>query len=481
MSVNNQIFLCHASEDKERVRAFYERLKSEGFNPWLDEENLIPGQNWEDEIPRALKASKAVIIFLSNVSVHKRGFVQREFKLAYTALQEIPEGQIFVIPIKLDDCDVPNMFKSLQWTFIESDQEMNKVLESLRGQILPSEDVVKFELSINIPLNEFTEEIQQEIVKAMCESLSKGSIKVVGKRKGSTKLIIEVSPAEAECLKRAIDRGELSELGVVGGKICRTVTGGSVCSRWSICGYLAIFIAIVAVIPIILLSMNHPPVLSPSGDQSVDVNSQLIFPVAASDPDNDELYYSITGLKGAIISDANVIWTTENIPVGIYRATIEVTDGDKSDFESIEITVKDNGSLPITLTTKESYTAKFQVTPKNLMYSGGDCIQIELIDIDNNRVLGSSRTFDVSGMSSFEIELLISEDSNDVSKRIDEDSIELLFYVGKRKVGVTYYTRHILPKKDGEIEVIYSRLFTKRHYTVKYLGVTKVGKEDEDD
>ena len=227
--------------------------------------------------------------------------------------------------------------------------------------------------------------------------------------------------------------------------------------------------------------MNHPPVLSPSGDQSVDVNSQLIFPVAASDPDNDELYYSITGLKGAIISDANVIWTTENIPVGIYRATIEVTDGDKSDFESIEITVKDNGSLPITLTTKESYTAKFQVTPKNLMYSGGDCIQIELIDIDNNRVLGSSRTFDVSGMSSFEIELLISEDSNDVSKRIDEDSIELLFYVGKRKVGVTYYTRHILPKKDGEIEVIYSRLFTKRHYTVKYLGVTKVGKEDEDD
>jgi DNA-binding XRE family transcriptional regulator len=41
-----QIFLCHSSGDKNTVRALYQRLKREpGISPWLDEENLLPGQD----------------------------------------------------------------------------------------------------------------------------------------------------------------------------------------------------------------------------------------------------------------------------------------------------------------------------------------------------------------------------------------------------------------------------------------------------
>jgi hypothetical protein len=47
-----RIFLCHASEDKAQVREVYRRLAAiQGFEPWLDEENLLPGQIWENEIP----------------------------------------------------------------------------------------------------------------------------------------------------------------------------------------------------------------------------------------------------------------------------------------------------------------------------------------------------------------------------------------------------------------------------------------------
>ncbi len=60
-----QIFLCHASEDKPKVREVYHRLKDEGFEPWLDEEDLLPGQLWEQEIPKALKASDFILIFFS--------------------------------------------------------------------------------------------------------------------------------------------------------------------------------------------------------------------------------------------------------------------------------------------------------------------------------------------------------------------------------------------------------------------------------
>lgn len=47
-------FLCHAREDKPAVRALYQRLSRDGIEPWLDEEDLLPGMDWEQEIPSRL-------------------------------------------------------------------------------------------------------------------------------------------------------------------------------------------------------------------------------------------------------------------------------------------------------------------------------------------------------------------------------------------------------------------------------------------
>jgi hypothetical protein len=52
-----RIFLCHSSGDKPEVRNLYQRLSSDGFDPWLDEEKLLPGQKWKSEIPKAVKTS----------------------------------------------------------------------------------------------------------------------------------------------------------------------------------------------------------------------------------------------------------------------------------------------------------------------------------------------------------------------------------------------------------------------------------------
>lgn len=134
MTENRQVFLCHASEDKPRVRAVFERLRKEGFDPWLDDESLLPGQVWEREIPRALRGSAAVILFLSKISVQKRGYVQREFKLAFDALQEIPDGETFVIPLRLDECEIPSQFRHLHWSSLKKDG-LKKVVASLRRGI----------------------------------------------------------------------------------------------------------------------------------------------------------------------------------------------------------------------------------------------------------------------------------------------------------------------------------------------------------
>src|SRR5215467_9313823 len=131
-----RIFLCHASEDKAQVREVYHRLRAiDGFEPWLDEEDLLPGQEWAREIPRALQAADFILIFLSRVSVVKRGYVQREMKLALDAWQELPEGTIHTIPVRLDDCEVPELFRRYHWANLFEPTGFDRIVRAIRAEL----------------------------------------------------------------------------------------------------------------------------------------------------------------------------------------------------------------------------------------------------------------------------------------------------------------------------------------------------------
>ncbi|REJ48828.1 MAG: TIR domain-containing protein [Microcystis flos-aquae DF17] len=104
-----QIFLAHASEDKPAVLALHERLKQAGYKPWLDKKDLIPGQNWRSVIPKAIADSQLFIACLSQRSIAKQGFVQREFKMALNQYADRPPNSIYLIPLRLDECDIPDL------------------------------------------------------------------------------------------------------------------------------------------------------------------------------------------------------------------------------------------------------------------------------------------------------------------------------------------------------------------------------------
>ncbi|NEQ27996.1 MAG: toll/interleukin-1 receptor domain-containing protein [Microcoleus sp. SIO2G3] len=104
-----KIFLAHASEDKKLVREIYLKLVSSGFKLWLDEEDLVAGQNWRIEIPKAIRQSDIFIACLSQRFVQKQGYVQRELRLALDAYAEKPADTIYLIPLKLDDCEIPDL------------------------------------------------------------------------------------------------------------------------------------------------------------------------------------------------------------------------------------------------------------------------------------------------------------------------------------------------------------------------------------
>src|SRR5205823_4799409 len=110
-----RVFLCHASGDKAQVRALHERLVADGVDPWLDEKKLLPGQEWESEIAKAVRSSDVVLVCLSRSSITKSGFVQKEIRFALDAADEKPEGTIFIIPTRFETCDVPNRLQRWQW------------------------------------------------------------------------------------------------------------------------------------------------------------------------------------------------------------------------------------------------------------------------------------------------------------------------------------------------------------------------------
>jgi hypothetical protein len=119
-----RVFLCHASQDKPVVRELYHRLLAEGWiDPWLDEEQLLPGQDWDMEIEKAVEATDAVIVCLSENSIKKDGYIHKELRKTLNIADEKPDGTIFIIPLRLSDCQVPYRLKMWQRTDYFSEQK----------------------------------------------------------------------------------------------------------------------------------------------------------------------------------------------------------------------------------------------------------------------------------------------------------------------------------------------------------------------
>jgi len=131
-----RVFLCHSSNDKPTVRELYRQLSAEGWmDVWLDEEKLYPGQDWNLEIEKAVEAADAILVCLSNNSITKEGYVQRELRIVLDYADYKPEGTLYLIPIRLEACDPPRRLRPWQYAdYFEKDRDraLQRLLVSLR-------------------------------------------------------------------------------------------------------------------------------------------------------------------------------------------------------------------------------------------------------------------------------------------------------------------------------------------------------------
>jgi hypothetical protein len=106
-------FLCHSHTDREAVHDLYLRLKKDHMQPWLDRENLLPGQNWAYEIRNAILRSDVVIVCLSKGFDDQNGFRHQELKIALRKARVLPREDVFIIPVRFEKCSMPDSIRHL--------------------------------------------------------------------------------------------------------------------------------------------------------------------------------------------------------------------------------------------------------------------------------------------------------------------------------------------------------------------------------
>jgi SOS-response transcriptional repressor LexA len=126
-----KVFLLYSRDDKTKVRKLYRRLISDKFDVWLDEERLIPGQDWQAQIRKSINDSNIVIACISTGSLAKEGYVQKELHYVLDKAEEKPDGMIYLIPARLDDCLVPDKLSRYHWVNLFERSSYNKLKESL--------------------------------------------------------------------------------------------------------------------------------------------------------------------------------------------------------------------------------------------------------------------------------------------------------------------------------------------------------------
>ena len=126
-----KVFISYAREDSEFAIKLYNDLKKIEVIPWIDIEDLLPGEDWEYMITKNIKESSFFIALLSSNSISKRGHVQKELKRAFDLLDEFPPEHIFIIPVRLNECEpLHEKFQPIHW--VDSFPSYEKCLKKIQ-------------------------------------------------------------------------------------------------------------------------------------------------------------------------------------------------------------------------------------------------------------------------------------------------------------------------------------------------------------
>jgi hypothetical protein len=131
--VDPEIFITYSSKDQKVARIICTALEHRGLTCWISSRDVKPGQNFQEQIVRAIRAAKImVLVFTANANNSNE--IKKELALA-------SQNNLVVIPVRIEDV-TPNEafayeFATRQWIDLFGDWETSvaRLVDLIAGAI----------------------------------------------------------------------------------------------------------------------------------------------------------------------------------------------------------------------------------------------------------------------------------------------------------------------------------------------------------
>jgi len=132
-----KVFLAYVQEDGAAAEKLFQDFRAAGFDPWLDRKKLLPGQNWPRSIEQAIEVCDYFVACFSSRSTGRRGRFHSELRYALDCATRVPLEEIYLIPVRLDECRVPLRVRQ-EWQYVDLfpdwDKGFQRVLAAIRSR-----------------------------------------------------------------------------------------------------------------------------------------------------------------------------------------------------------------------------------------------------------------------------------------------------------------------------------------------------------
>jgi hypothetical protein len=125
------LYLSYAHEDEKQVQELYDRLSVAGFKPWMVSRDVQPGADWAAVSQEAMRHSDFFLAMLSTHSATHSGFFAKELEAALDIKSRKPADEVYLIPVRLEECDVPERLRTIVWIDLFKEDGWDRLLGAL--------------------------------------------------------------------------------------------------------------------------------------------------------------------------------------------------------------------------------------------------------------------------------------------------------------------------------------------------------------
>lgn len=131
MIARSRILVCCATADKARAEEICMRLDAAGLN--IQIVGLSNGN--ETALEDSIASARFFLIFFSNRSVPESEVLKTYLEIALRSAQNIYQDRVFIIPVRLDKCDVLKNVDHLQLIDLFKEEGFAQIVETIRGEL----------------------------------------------------------------------------------------------------------------------------------------------------------------------------------------------------------------------------------------------------------------------------------------------------------------------------------------------------------